>query len=293
MVKFSFALNVCKESSDTDEAAQYGGNPKSLTFEIHHDGCFTPTPSRSYVGGQRLGLDYGLHPLNVDADMLEMAKFVKDNKIILVKAHIEINSSPDVNKNLTPMCHRNLRKEWEQPNSSVEGPIVEETDDPFDGLDEILGDYANTREDITGKHMIVHVGNSSTVENVLDYDMIFETEGVGRMRFQRSGEDFYYDPKHDEVFDDDDEHILENSISSLAKRLDNFSICVKLLVKRTNGQIYVFEDPSKIFKEQFGKESKKWLLEGLTSSTEVNRTPNLRRPNPWISSNDQRQVSSS
>ncbi|GJX14305.1 hypothetical protein Tco_0206063 [Tanacetum coccineum] len=62
---------------------------------------------------------------------------------------------------------------------------------------------------------------------------------------------------------------LENSISSLAKRLDNFSISVKLSVKRTNGQIYVFEDPSKIFKEQFRKESKKWLLKGLTSSTEV------------------------
>nr|GEY53546.1 GAF domain-containing protein [Tanacetum cinerariifolium] len=32
----------------------------------------------------RLGLGYGLHPLNVDADVLEMAKYVKDNKIILV-----------------------------------------------------------------------------------------------------------------------------------------------------------------------------------------------------------------
>ncbi|GJY36501.1 hypothetical protein Tco_0421879 [Tanacetum coccineum] len=62
---------------------------------------------------------------------------------------------------------------------------------------------------------------------------------------------------------------LENSISSLAKRLDNFSISGNLPVKRTDEQIYVFEDQSKIFKEQFGKESKKWLLEGLTSSTEV------------------------
>ncbi|GKA37847.1 mutator type transposase [Tanacetum coccineum] len=217
MVKLSFTLNVCKESSDTDEAAQYGGNPKSLTFEIHHDGCFTPTPSRSYVGGQVSSVDvvdidelclhdlkemvvklgfgvaglmyyYFLRYLNVDAGMLEMAKFVKDNKIILV--YVEHRSS--------------------NPTSSVEGPIVEETGDPFDGLDEILGDYANTREDITGKQMIVHVGNNSTVENVLDYDMLFETERVGRMRFQRSGEDFYYDPKHDEVFDDDDEHILED-----------------------------------------------------------------------------------
>ncbi|GKB61572.1 hypothetical protein Tco_0917758, partial [Tanacetum coccineum] len=270
MVKLSFALNVCKESSDTDEAAQYGGNPKSLTFEIHHDGCFTPTPSRSYVGGQvssvdvididelclhdlkemvvklgfgvadlmyyyflryRLGLDYGLHPLNVDVDMLEMAKFKGVAIAVdshLRKAPIEINSSLDVNKNLTPVCHRNLIKEWEQPTSYVEGPIVEEADDPFDGLDEILGGYTNTREEIIGKQMIVHVGNSSTVENVLDYDMLFETEGMivdydmfdyhwetddrSCRRNDTSGsdsEDFYYDPKHDEVFDDD-EHILED-----------------------------------------------------------------------------------
>ncbi|GJV86705.1 hypothetical protein Tco_0761497 [Tanacetum coccineum] len=89
----------------------------------------------------RLGLDYGLHPLNVDADVLKMAKYVNDNKIILVyvehgssnvhssifvtpkkgvaiavdnhlrKAPIEIDSSPNVNRNLTPMCHRNLTKE--------------------------------------------------------------------------------------------------------------------------------------------------------------------------------------
>ncbi|GJZ64595.1 hypothetical protein Tco_0621016, partial [Tanacetum coccineum] len=187
MMKLSFDLNVPKDSSNTDEAAQnnknivhFRGNPKSVTFEIHHGGCFTPTPSRSYVGGHvssvnvvdidefclhdlkdmvvklgygvadlsyyyflrpRLGLDYGLHPLNVDADVLEMAKYVKDYKIILVyvehessnvdssifvtpkkgvtiavdnhlrKAPIEIDSNPDVNRNLTPMCHRNLTKE--------------------------------------------------------------------------------------------------------------------------------------------------------------------------------------
>nr|GEU77741.1 transposase, mutator type [Tanacetum cinerariifolium]GFA10278.1 transposase, mutator type [Tanacetum cinerariifolium] len=123
-MKLSFDLNVRKDSSDTNEAAQNGGNPKSVTFEIHHCGCFTPTPSRSYVGRHvssvnvvdieefclhnlkdmivklgygvtylmyyyyfrpRLGLGYGLHPLNVDADVLEMAKYVKDNKIILVR----------------------------------------------------------------------------------------------------------------------------------------------------------------------------------------------------------------
>ena len=50
---------------------------------------------------------------------------------------------------------------------------------------------------------------------------------------------------------------LEDSISSLAKRLDNFTISGKLPTKKSDGQIYVFEDPKKIFKEQFGKESKK------------------------------------
>ncbi|GJS41662.1 hypothetical protein Tco_0566705, partial [Tanacetum coccineum] len=152
-----------------------GRTPKSLTLKIYHGGCFTPIPSRSYVGGQvssfnvdeidefylhdlkdmvvklgygladlmyyhflipRLGLDYSMHPLNVNADILEMEKYVKDYKIILVyvehgssifvtpkkgvsiavdnhlrKGPIEIDNSPDVNKNLTPMCHRNLTKE--------------------------------------------------------------------------------------------------------------------------------------------------------------------------------------
>ncbi|GJZ84475.1 hypothetical protein Tco_0649814 [Tanacetum coccineum] len=130
MVKLSFDLNVRKNSSDTDEAAQNGDNPKSVTFEIHHDECFTPTPSRSYVGGHvssinvvdieefclhdikdmvvklgygvadlmhyhflrpKLGLDYGLHHLNVDADVLEMTTYIKDNKIILV--YVEHGSS--------------------------------------------------------------------------------------------------------------------------------------------------------------------------------------------------------
>ncbi|GKC91941.1 hypothetical protein Tco_1157383, partial [Tanacetum coccineum] len=269
------------------------GNPKSPTFEIYHGGCFTPTPSRSYVGGQvssvdvvnidefclhdlkdmvlklgygvvdlmyyhflrpRLGLDYGLYPLNVNADVLEMAKYVKDNKIIFVyvehgssnvdssifvtpkkgvaivvdnhlrKAPIEIDSSPDVNRNLTPMCHRNLTKEWElvsskalsigevmknlskkQPASFVEGPIVVETADPFDGLDEILGDYINTREEITKKQMIVHVEVEVDADNKTEE----ESDTKENDTSGSDSEDLDYDLKHDEVFDDD-EHILED-----------------------------------------------------------------------------------
>ncbi|GJZ83674.1 mutator type transposase [Tanacetum coccineum] len=283
MVKQSFDLNVPKDGSNTDEAAQNGGTPKSVTFEIHHGGCFTPTPSRSYIGGQvssvnvvdidefclhdlkdmlvklcygvadlmyfyflipRLGLDYGLHPLNVDADVLEMAKYVKDYKIILVyvehgssnidtsifvtfkkgfaiavdnhlrKGPIEIDSSPDVNRNLTPM-------------------FVVESADPFEDLDKILEDYANTRDEITRKQMVVHVGNSSTVDDVLDLQMLFETKRLvilgssKKWRWKQimnqkkrltqkkkytSGsdlEDFDYDPKHDEMVDDD-EHIVKD-----------------------------------------------------------------------------------
>ncbi|GJX70596.1 hypothetical protein Tco_0307767 [Tanacetum coccineum] len=175
LFSITFDLNEPKDSSNNDKAAQNGRTPKSLTLKIYHGGCFTPIPSRSYVGGQvssfnvdeidefylhdlkdmvvklgygladlmyyhflipRLGLDYSMHPLNVNADILEMEKYVKDYKIILVyvehgssifvtpkkgvsiavdnhlrKGPIEIDNSPDVNKNLTPMCHRNLTKE--------------------------------------------------------------------------------------------------------------------------------------------------------------------------------------
>ncbi|GJW79001.1 zf-CCHC domain-containing protein [Tanacetum coccineum] len=132
MVKLSVDLNEPKDSSKTDKAAQNGRTPKSLTLEIHHGGWFTPTPSRSYIGGQvssvnvvdidefclhdlkdmvvklgygvedltychflipSLGLDYGLHSLNVDADVLKMSKYVKDYKIILV--YVEHGSSFD------------------------------------------------------------------------------------------------------------------------------------------------------------------------------------------------------
>ncbi|GKB56677.1 hypothetical protein Tco_0912863, partial [Tanacetum coccineum] len=250
--------------------------PKSLILEIHHGGCFTPIPSRSYVGGHVSSVNvdeidefyYGLHLLNVvDADVLEMAKYVKDYKIILVyvehgssifvtpkkgvsiavdnhlrKGPIEIDSSPDVNRNLTPMCHRNLTKEWEQvsskslsigevmknlskkqPSSYVEAPIVVEcADDPFEDLDEILGDYANTRKqingnEITGKQMVVHVGNSSTVDNVLNLKMLFKTKGVGPVgKFKEV--DLDCDPNHDDVFDND-EHIVEE----VYVNMNNFS----------------------------------------------------------------------
>nr|GEW15226.1 hypothetical protein [Tanacetum cinerariifolium] len=297
MVKISFDLNEPKDNSNTDKAAQNGRTRKSLTLEIHHDGCFTPTPSRSYVGGHvssvnvvdidefclhdlkdmvvklgygvpdltyyqflipRLGLDYGLHPLNVDADVLEMAKYVKDYKIILVyvehgssifvtpkrrvaiavdnhlrKGPIEIDSTPDVNRNLTPTCHKNLTKEWEQvsykslsigevmknlskkqPASSVEGLIVvESANDPFEDLDEILDAYANTEkiteDEITGKQMVGHIGKFKEVEVDANNESEEESDTEGDYTSGSDSEDSDYDPKHDEVFDDH-EHIVED-----------------------------------------------------------------------------------
>ncbi|GJU68728.1 hypothetical protein Tco_1254987 [Tanacetum coccineum] len=216
--------------------------------------------------------EFCLHDLKEMILKLELATYAKNNKIILLyvehgstnvdssifvtpkkgvtiavdnhlrKAPIKIDSSPDMNRNLTPMCKRNLTKEWEevssnkalsidevlkklsnkQPVCSDKGPIVVETDDHFYDLEERLGDYANTKKEI-----IVHVGNSSIVKNVVDYGILYKTEGVGPMgNFKEvevdvdneteeeseesdkkendtsgsDSEDLDYDPKHDEVF---------------------------------------------------------------------------------------------
>nr|GEZ34028.1 transposase, MuDR, MULE transposase domain protein [Tanacetum cinerariifolium] len=307
MVKQSFNLNVPKDSSSTDEVAQNGGTPKSATFEIHHGGCFTPTPSR-------LGLDYGQRPLNVEVDVLEMTKYVKDYKIILVyvehgssnvdtsifvtpkkgvaiavdnhlrKCRIEIDSIPDVNRNLTPMCHRNLTKEWEQVSSktlnigevmrilskkqsasSEEGPIVVESSDPFEDLDEILGNYANIEDEITMKQMIVHVGNSSTVDDVLDLQMIFETKS--------DSEDLDYDPKHDEVFDDD-EHLAED----VYVRMNNFNFNADPRHDLSIGVVEVQEDDINVIDyDSFGSD----LDDGIDSKRKIHLRE-LKRIGPWL-----------
>ncbi|GJY62584.1 retrovirus-related pol polyprotein from transposon TNT 1-94 [Tanacetum coccineum] len=113
-----------------------------------------------------LGLDYGLHSLNVDADVLEMSKYVKDYKIMLVyvehgstnvdssifvtpkkgvaiavdnhlrKAPIEIDSSPDMNGNLTHICYRNLTKEWgTNPKHDTSIGVVDVQEDDLDVID--------------------------------------------------------------------------------------------------------------------------------------------------------------
>ncbi|GJR08002.1 hypothetical protein Tco_0790654 [Tanacetum coccineum] len=310
-------------------------------LEIHHGGCFTPIPSRSYVGGQvstvnvvdidefclhdlkdmvvklgygvadlmyyhflipRLGLDYGMHPLNVDVDVLEIEKYVKDYKIILV--YVEHGSS-NVNTSIfvTPKKGvaiavdnhlRNAPIEIDSspdPASSVEGPIVvESADDPFEDLDEILGDYANTRkqitgDEITGKQMVVHVDNSSIVDDVLDLEMLFETEGVGPIgKFKEvevdanneleeesdtkgnytsgsDSEDSDYDPKHDEVFNDD-EHIVEDVHVSM----NNFSFTADPKHDLSIGGVEVQEDDLNVIDyDSFGSD----LDDGIDSERRI------------------------
>nr|GEX73547.1 hypothetical protein [Tanacetum cinerariifolium]GEY68544.1 hypothetical protein [Tanacetum cinerariifolium] len=131
-----------------------------------------------------------------------------------------------------------------KPACSDKGQVVVETDDPFDDHDEILGEYANIKNEIK-----VYIGNSSTVKNMVDYDMLYEIEEVVPMKnfnevevdmdnktkeesaesdtkendtSDSDSEDLDYDPKHDEVFGDD-EHILEDvpvSINNFNFNLD-------------------------------------------------------------------------
>ncbi|GJV25562.1 mutator type transposase [Tanacetum coccineum] len=219
MVKLSVDLIEPKDSSKTHKAAQNGRTPKSLTLEIHHGGWLTPTPNMVVKLGygvedlmychfliSSLGLDYGLHTLNVDADVLEMSK--------------------------------NLTKEWEQVSSkslSIGEVDMHTLRRQITGMRSLRMKSTRTEKywkEITEKHMVVHVGNSSTVDDVLELGILFETEGVGHVRkfkevevdadneseeesntegdytMDSDSEDLDYDPKHDDVFDDD-EHIIE------------------------------------------------------------------------------------
>ncbi|GJT31020.1 mutator type transposase [Tanacetum coccineum] len=267
MVKLSVDLNEPKDSSKTDKATQNGRTPKSLTLEIHHGGWFTPTPSRSYIVDSITGLDYGLHSLNVDADVLEMSKYVKDYKIILV--YVKHGSSIFVTpkKGVSIAVNNHLRK----------GPIEFDNSpdiclkNPFEELDDIEGEYAHigkqitrneitgneitgneitrnesTGNEITGKQMVVHVGNSSTVDDVLELGMLFETEEVGPVgKFKEmevdanneseeesdtegdytmdsDSEDLDYDPKHDDVFTADPKH--DTSIGGVDVQDDDLDV---------------------------------------------------------------------
>nr|GEU60418.1 zinc finger, CCHC-type [Tanacetum cinerariifolium] len=292
MVKLSVDLNEPKDSSKTDKATQNGRTPKSLTLKIHHDGWFTPTPSRSYIGGQvssvnvvhidefclhdlkdmavklgygvedlmychflirSLGLDYGLHSLNVDVDVLDMSKYVKDYKIILVYVEHEssivdtsmFDSSPDVNRNLASFMARPT--------------VVESVVDLFDGLDKIPGEYVNTKKHITGdestwKQMVVHVDTESEEE---------KSDIKGNDTNGSDSEDLDYDPNHDDVFDDD-EHIVKE----VHVNMNNFSFTVDPKHDTSIGVVDIQEDDLDVIDyDSFGRGVCKEMLWNAAKAT--------------------------
>ncbi|GJU58268.1 mutator type transposase [Tanacetum coccineum] len=206
--RISFDLNEPKDSSKTDKAAENGRTPKSLTLKIHHGGCFTPIPSRSYAGGQEFDERMG---------------------------------------------------------------TVECADDPFEDLDEILGDYANTRKQITrdeiiGKQMVVHVGvgpvrKFKEVEVDADNESEEESDTEGDYTSGSDSEDSDYDPKHDEVFDDD-EHIVEDVHASM----NNFSFTADPKHDLSIGVVEVHEyDLDVIDYDSFGSD----LDDGIDSERRI------------------------
>ncbi|GJZ83621.1 hypothetical protein Tco_0648794, partial [Tanacetum coccineum] len=221
----------------------------------------------------RLSLDYDLHSLNVDADVLQMSKYVTDYKIILVyvehgssnvdtsmfatpkkgvsitidnhlrKAPIEIDSGPDVN--------RNFKKRVGKLENDV---------DPFEDLDEILDDYANTRKQITRdestrKQMVVHVGGSRPEE---------ESDTEGNDTRGTDSEDLDYDTKCDEVFND--EHIVEDVHVSI----NNFSFTTDPKHDTSIGDVNVQEDLDVIDYDLFGQQfATKKIVKGRVKKLSV------------------------
>ncbi|GJT81449.1 mutator type transposase [Tanacetum coccineum] len=116
--------------------------PKSLTLEIYHGGWFTPTPSRSYIGGHVSSVNV----IGIDEFCLRDLKDMKLDDILGGHAHIK---------------------------KQITGNEITENESTRN---------ESTGNEITEKHMVVHVGNSSTVDDyggvdvqdddldVIDYD---------------------------------------------------------------------------------------------------------------------------
>nr|GEZ98328.1 GAF domain-containing protein [Tanacetum cinerariifolium] len=135
----------------------------------------------------RLGLDYGLHPLTLDVDVLELAKYDKDNKIILVyvehgSTNVDSSIFVTLKKGVVIAVDNHLRKAPIKIDSS---PNV----GPMGNFKEVNVDTYNKTEEKGVE--------SDTEEN--------DTSG-------NDSKDLYYDLKHDELFDDD-KHILDVSLS--------------------------------------------------------------------------------
>nr|GEW45506.1 transposase, mutator type [Tanacetum cinerariifolium]GEX11057.1 transposase, mutator type [Tanacetum cinerariifolium] len=190
--------------------------------------------------------------LNIDADVLEMSKDVKDYKIILVYVKHGSSNVDTSMFDIIPGVNRNVKKEWK---SSVARAIVVETVvDPFDGLDEILGDYANTGKQIIGdqstwKQMLVYVGTSSTADGFsfgkfkeveVEADTESKKEEIDIEGNDTSGsdsEDLDYDPKHDDVLDD-----YEHIVKEVHVNMNNFSFTADPKHDTSIGVVDVQED---------------------------------------------------
>ncbi|GKD93585.1 hypothetical protein Tco_1373422, partial [Tanacetum coccineum] len=93
-----------------------------------------------------------------------------------------------------------------------------------------------------GKQMIVHVGNSSTVDDVLDYEVLFKTEGVGPIRKFKEVE-VDADNESEEEMLDDDEHIVEDVPVSM----NNFSFTADPKHDLSIGVVEVQEHDTDVF----------------------------------------------
>ncbi|GKB24934.1 mutator type transposase [Tanacetum coccineum] len=127
-----------------------GRTPKSLTLEIHHGGWFTPTPSRSYIGGQ-------VSSVNV-VDIDEFC--LHDLKDMVVKLGYGVEDLIDV-----------------KPSSSVEAPIVVEcAEDPFE---EVHVNMNNFRFTADPKHD-TSIGGVDVQDDDLD---VIDYDSFGRQQF--------------------------------------------------------------------------------------------------------------
>nr|GEX09479.1 RNA-directed DNA polymerase, eukaryota, nucleotide-binding alpha-beta plait domain protein [Tanacetum cinerariifolium] len=192
-----------------------------------------------------LGLDYGLHSLNVDADVLEMSKYVREYKIMLVyvehgSSNVDtsmFDSSPDVN--------RNVKKESEKVSSKLSsiGEIMKKLSD-CENTKKLI-----TRDESTWKQMVVHVSTSFTTDDFsfgkfkkVEVEAYTESEEKesdteGNDTSGSDSEDLDYDSKHEDVFDDD-EHIVEE----VHVNMNNFSFTTDLKHDTSIGVVYVQED---------------------------------------------------
>nr|GEV97490.1 GAF domain-containing protein [Tanacetum cinerariifolium] len=140
----------------------------------------------------RLGLDYGLHPLNVDANVLEVTKFVKDNKIILVyvehgSSNVDSSIFVTPKKGVAIAVDNHLRKTLIEIDNKVVGPIGNFKGVEVD-IDNKTKEESDTEENDT----------SSSDSEYLNYDSKHDDENILEdVHVSMNSFNFNPDPKHD------------------------------------------------------------------------------------------------